>query len=105
VLADGSSRFPDALMDSLEPFQYKDLIPYNHAFLSGFLAEKFDVLEDTAIERAKERTMNTSVSLLQEEVRHQTSMLASNNLTVNKADSDYIMLPVFMVNIKYRDKM
>ena len=32
-------------------------------------------------------------------------MLASNNLTVNKADSDYIMLPVFMVNIKYRDKM
>ena len=105
VLADGSSRFPDALMDSLEPFQYKDLIPYNHAFLSGFLAEKFDVLEDTAIERAKERTMNTSVSLLQEEVRHQTSMLASNNLTLNKAHSDYIMLPVFMVNIKYRDKM
>ena len=49
--------------------------------------------------------MNTSVSLLQEEVRHQTSMLASNKLTVNKVDSDYIMLPVFMVNIKYRDKM
>ena len=105
VLADGSSRFPDALMDSLEPFQYKDLTPYNHAFLSGFLAEKFDVDEDTAVNRAKERTMNTSVSLLQERVRHQTSMLASNKLTVNKADSNYIMLPVFMVNIKYHDKM
>ena len=105
VLADGSSRFPDDLMDSLEPFQYKDLVTYNHAFLSGFLAEKYDVDDTVAIDRAKSRTINTSVSLLQERVRHQTSNVAKNDLSIQKSDCSYIMLPVFMVNIKYRDKM
>ncbi len=105
VLADGSSRFPDDLMDSLEPFEYKDLVVYNHAFLSGFLSEKYDVLEDDAELRAKTRTEKTSLSLLQENVKHQQSTLLKHNLSINKHHSNYILLPVFMVNIKYHDKM
>lgn len=105
VLADGSSRFPDDLMDSLEPFEYKDLTSYNHAFLSGFLSEKYDVLEEDAQLRAKERTEKTSISLLQETVRHQQSTLIKHNLSIKKENSNYFLLPVFMVNIKYRDKM
>lgn len=104
VLADGSSRFPDDLMDSLEPFDYKDLTDYNHAFLSGFLSEKYDVLEDEAEKRAKTRTSNTSVALLRENIRHQTSTLVDNQLSIQKEKYSYILLPVFMVNIKYRDK-
>lgn len=105
VLADGSSRFPDDLMDSLEPFEYKDLTSYNHAFLSGFLSEKYDVLEDDAELRAKTRTEKTSISLLQETVKHQQSTLIKHNLAIKKEKSNYILLPVFMVNIKYHDKM
>lgn len=105
VLADGSSRFSDDLMDSLEPFEYKDLIPYNHAFLSGFLSEKYDVSEQEAQKRATERTEKTSVALLQDTVKHQKSTLLKHNLSVQKRKSNYILLPVFMVNIKYRDRM
>lgn len=105
VLADGSSRFPDDLMDSLEPFDYKDLTEYNHAYLSGFLSEKYDVLEEQAIERAKNRTLNTTVSLFKERVRHQQKSAVKNELNLNNVKSNYILLPVFMVNIKYRDKM
>ena len=42
--------------------------------------------------------------MLQERVRHQTSSVAKNDLFIQKSDCNYIMLPVFMVNIKYRDK-
>lgn len=105
VLADGSSRFSDDLMDSLEPFEYKDLTSYNHAFLSGFLSEKYDVLEEDAYLRAKSRTEKTSIVLLQETIRHQHSTLRGHNLSINKGISHYILLPVFMVNIKYHDKM
>lgn len=105
VLADGSSRFPDDLMDSLEPFEYKDLTPYNHAFLAGFLSEKYDVEENVAEKRAQQRTEKTSVSLLQETIRHQQSTLLKHNLSIKKEKSNYILLPVFMVSIKYRDKM
>ena len=105
VLADASSRFSDELMDSLEPFNYNELVDYNHAYLSGFLAEKYDVDETIAVERARERTMNTCVDLLKDSVGHQSKVLNSNNIIINKKSSKYIMLPVWMVNINYRDKM
>lgn len=105
VLVDGSSRFDDDLMDSIEPFDYKDLVDYNHAYLSGFLAEKYDVDSEKAIERAETRAMNTSVSEIESTVRHQTSMVTDNHLKVEKIKDDYILLPVFMVNVKYKDKM
>ena len=105
VLADGSSRFSDELMDSLEPFDYTSLTEYNHAFLSGFLSEKYDVLETQAIERARNRTLNTTVSLLQDKIRHQSITPVDNNISLKNVHSNYILLPVFMVNIKYHDKM
>ena len=104
ILVDGSSRFNDDLMDSLEPFQYNELVPYNHAYLSGFLAEKYDVSSDKAIERASNRAMNSSVDISKEQIHHQNVILANNNLAVTEMDHDYILLPVWMVNIQYKEQ-
>lgn len=49
--------------------------------------------------------MNTSVSEIESTVTHQTSMVTDNHLNVEKIKDDYILLPVFMVNIKYKDKI
>lgn len=105
VLADASSRFDDDLMDSLEPFNYSDLTEYNHAYLSGFLAEKYDVAEEDGLGRAIDRSMNTCISLVAESIPHQTKTVTSNDIKITKKGSHYIMLPVWMVNIKYKDKM
>ena len=104
VLADGSSRFPDDLMDSLEPFDYKDLVDYNHAYLSGFLAEKYDIDENVSFTRAKQRSMNTSIDMAKSVTRHQTSVVTGNNLNVVNKKCYYIMLPVWMVSVKYKEK-
>ena len=105
VLADGSSRFKDELMDSIEPFNYSELKEYNHAYLSGFLAEKYDVSEDDAFPRASERTMNTCLDLTRSEAHHQNNIVKTNDLKLNKTNLNYIMLPVWMVNIKYNNKI
>lgn len=104
ILVDGSSRFSDDLMDSLEPFNYNDLVDYNHAYLSGFLAEKYDIDSNEAIKRANTRAMNTAVDVMRDSVTHQNVGVASNNLDVHKKNCDYILLPVWMVNVKYNDK-
>lgn len=104
VLADGSSRFPDDLMDSLEPFDYKELIDYNQAFLAGFFSEKYDVEDNEAATRAKERTTNTTVDLMKQQVRHQTSVMTRNKLNLETKEVNYILLPVFMVNTEYNGK-
>lgn len=104
VLVDGSTRFADDLMDSLEPFNYDELVEYNHAYLSGFLAEKYDVDSDKAIDRANKRVMNTAIDVMKESVLHQTRIVATNDMHVTKKDCDYILLPVWMVNVKYKNK-
>lgn len=105
VLADASSRFNDELMDSIEPFDFKELVDYNHAYLSGFLAEKYDVNEDDAFKRASERSMNTSLELAESVVLHQSNIVNNNQFILKRMNTYYIMLPVWMVNIKYKDKI
>lgn len=104
VLADASSRFDDDLMDSLEPFDYSALTNYNHAYLSGFLAEKYDVELENGYERAQQRTMNTCIDLMKSKVGHGSSSLKNNNLKIDLKNSYYILLPVWMVNLKYNNK-
>lgn len=104
VLADASSRFNDDLMDSLEPFDYKELTKYNHAYLSGFMAEKYDVLEEDGLKRATERTMNTCTQILSSKIRHQSNVLQSNNMNITKTGYNYLMLPVWMVSVNYKGK-
>lgn len=104
VLSDASSRFPNDLMDSIEPFNYQDLVQYNHAYLSGFLAEKYDVDENAGLERARERTMLTCVDLVQSTVGHQSKRVVNNSMNIEPKQCHYIMLPVWMVNIQHKDK-
>lgn len=104
VLVDGSSRFDDDLMDSLEPFDFKDLVEYNHAYLSGFLAEKYDVDQNKGALRANFRAMNTTVNEIESTVGHGSRTVESNNLVVKNNNTDYILLPVWMVNIDYKNK-
>lgn len=105
VLVDGSTRFDDDLMDSIEPFNLDELIDYNHAYLSGFLAEKYDVESDKAIERANERAMTSAINKVMESVAHQTKVVDTNSMNIKKLEDYYILLPVYMVNIKYNNKM
>ena len=91
-------------MDSIEPFNFDDLVDYNHAYLSGFLAEKYDVASDKAIERASFRAMNTTVDTAESTVIHQTKTPTANNVKIEKVSDDHILLPVWMVNIDYNGK-
>ena len=55
VPVDASSKMPDDHMDSIEPYNYKDLKPFSTAYLPGFLADKYDVSVADSQERADSR--------------------------------------------------
>lgn len=105
VIADASTRFANDLMDSLEPFDYKELVPYNHAYLAGYFSEKYDVSKEDNKKRIEERVNNTSIQLLKEKVRHEIVTLQDNNLKIKYEKIYYVLLPVWMVNIKFKNKM
>ena len=104
ISVDASSHFDDDLMDSIEPFKYDELVEYNHAYLSGFFAEKYDIDKDKAVDRATKRAMNTAVNVIRESIHHDGVTLSSNSMEIKKTADDYILLPVWMINIKYSNK-
>lgn len=105
VPVDGSTRFSNDIMNSIEPFDYNELIPYNHAYLSGFLAERYDVNSDDAFDDAKKRAINsTKEEMLGSMVNYSTKSVTSCDLSSSIDGTEYVLLPVWMVNVKYKDK-
>ena len=55
VPVDGSSKMPDGHMDAIEPFDDQELKPFSLSYLPGFLADKYDVDQQTCARRANGR--------------------------------------------------
>ena len=106
VPVDGSTRFDNAIMNSIEPFFYQDLIPYNHGYLAGFFAERYDVSIQDAFPDANTRCINTSKEILMNDcVGYGSKVITENKLSSKVTDKKYVLLPVWMVNVKYKDKL
>ena len=105
VPVDGSEKFADDIMNTIEPFDYNGLVEYNHAYLSGFLAEKYDVSKEKAYNDAKKRALNSTLTEAKSSIIGYSSVnVTGNTLKDSLNDTKYALLPVFMVNVKYKDK-
>ena len=105
VPVDGSLKFANDIMNTIEPFDYKGLVDYDHAYLSGFLAEKYDVSKDEAYNEAKERTFNSTISEAKNSMHGYSTINVTGNSLKDTVDATkYALLPVFMVNVKYKNK-
>ncbi len=103
---DGSVRFNDAIMNSIEPFNYDDLVKFSYSYLSGFLAEKYDVEKNEAKKITIERAEKSTYSDLQNKATGYNSFIPEKKeCNIEEEQIDYVLLPVWMVNIKYNDKM
>ena len=103
VPADGSEKFDDNLMDSIEPFKFDELVPFNYSYLSGFLAEKYDVSAEDDEDRA---TLRMNNSLKQSLCSTIDGTLTSSQEDIKcKIDNvDYVLLPVWILNTFIKDK-
>ena len=105
IPVDGSSRFDDALMNTIEPFNYNDLKEYNHAYLSGFIAEKYDIDKTRSFKDASDRSKTTGdQEFLNTCVGYGSKMVVSRNYFPKTDLCEYVLLPVYMVNVKYNGK-
>ena len=55
VPVDGSEKMPDDFMESIEPFDYSQMVDFETAYLAGYLADKYDVDQKSSIGRANNR--------------------------------------------------
>ena len=105
IPVDGSSKTPDDAMDSIEPFNYQDLVPFKMAYLSGFMAERYDQDDTYCLRRAEVRARKTMQTMLQQTISGYGSVNYKNaNFGVQNAHVEYGLLPVYMLFTRHLGK-
>lgn len=99
VPVDGSSKMPDDLMESIEPFDFSDAVDFQTAYLSGYFADKYDVDAEQSIERANERVKRSvEESFASTVVGYDTVTTESSNIRLSNGKAKYALYPVWLLN-------
>lgn len=105
VPVDGSSKMEDALMESIEPFDISEAVDFQTAYLSGYLADKYDVDAETSIDRANDRIKRSTEDAFASTVMGYTTVMPTNtNISLNNGTAKYALYPVWVLNTQWKDK-
>lgn len=105
IPVDASSKMPDEHMDSIEPYDYSELVPFSTAYLPGFLADKYDVSVDDSRKRADLRCENSLDAALRGTVQgYDSCVRVSDSSRLRRGKVHYALMPVWMLNTKWHGK-
>ena len=102
VPVDGSSKIADDLMESVEPFHFKDAVKFQTAYLAGYVADKYDVDDKASIDRANERIKKSTENAFASTVQGYSSVTAeSTNIRLSNGQTKYVLYPVWLLNTSW----
>ena len=106
VPVDGSEKMDNDLMDAIGPYDYKGIKPFAAAYLSGFLADRFDEDPDASLPRASERMQDCAVQMFRaEEAKNYVTLTRkASRLQLDRPSVRYVLLPVYVLNLEFGGK-
>ena len=105
IPVDGSTKMDDALMESIEPFDHKDAVDFQTAYLAGYLANKYDVDAEESIERANTRVRQSTEEAFAETTQGYTSVIPQySSIRLQDGKVQYALYPVWLLNTKWNGK-
>lgn len=103
VPVDGSTKMPDDLMESIEPFHLEDAVDFQTAYLAGYLADKYDVDAEQSIERANDRIRrSTAESFARTLHGYNTVQAESTSIRLQNGNARYALYPVWILNTTWK---
>jgi len=105
VPADALTSLDDAIMDTIEPFDYSDIKPFNAAYLAGFYTQRWDRTAEDNEDRAMQRAAKTITEAAIDAAGH------FDRVTVEEQEIDFsnatvvqAMMPVWLLYAEYKGK-
>ena len=104
VPEDGSKEMPDDLMESIEPFDRKAMVPFNMGYLAGFLANKYNISASEVREKAIKRMANTITSNIKSTISgYNTLRPTRENCSSSDESTQYALYPVYILNTTWNE--
>lgn len=100
IPVDGSSKMPDDLMESIEPYDFSQAVPFEAGYLAGFLADRYDVSAPESVERANARIRRSTEEILASSITgaYATKTPVGSYVNLKKGSAKYALYPVWMLS-------
>lgn len=106
VPVNASKRMDNTLMESVEPFDYSGLKPFDMGYLSGFMADRFDKGSDAVKGRAMDRMDESAYAIADRDARkgYSGANRKGGKFMPQNVNAKYMLLPVYTFGVKWGDK-
>ena len=95
----------DVLMQSIEPFDLKDAVDFQTAYLAGFLADKYDVSSDSQLQTVNSRIRNSVEEAFRNTVTGYSSVTKEwSTVNIDNKLTKYALYPVWVLTTRWQDK-
>ncbi len=102
VPADGSSRIADELMESIEPYNIGEAVDFQTAYLSGYLADRYDVSAESNQKRANERIRVSTGQMFDSTVTGYATVAPEKcNIRLTNSKARYALYPVWLMQTSW----
>lgn len=102
IPVDGSTKMPDGHMDAIEPYDFKELLPFSTVYLPGYVANRWDEDAETCQPRAEKRLSQTVQDELEKTVKgYDTVSCTECEVDPRWVSATYAMLPVWMLHTSW----
>ncbi|MDO4749056.1 MAG: hypothetical protein Q4A12_07780 [Eubacteriales bacterium] len=105
VPVDGSSKMPDDLMESIEPYNFSEAVDFQTAYLAGYLADKYDVDAQESIDRANARIRRSVEESFRSTIHGYTAVVPEASfINLANGKAKYALYPVWLLNTSWQGK-
>lgn len=105
VPVDASKKLDDKFMHMIEPYDYSGLTDFSMQYMSGFMAERYDVESPEAESVMKERVDGYLEDRLRKTVNGYSAFnISQKQVQLSDVTQDYSMLPIYLMINKFKGK-
>lgn len=102
---DGSKKMDDALMESIEPYNFADAVPFQTAYLAGYMADRYDVEQEEGLIQAKQRIKSSTENNFKNTVTGYNSVkVKKSQINMSNVKSSYALYPVWILNTTWNSE-
>lgn len=105
IPADASQKMDDDAMDKMEPYNYEEMQPFAMPYLSGYLSERYNFTSDMMLQRVGKRVNEYITDITRDTIKgYDYVSVVNNQVRMNNTRVEYVLLPVWVLNCRYKDK-
>lgn len=105
VLVSATKALPRALIEKLEPWDLDQLVPYAPGYLSGYLANRYDIDLEPGFEIAEDRMEPVIRNAIARDIGGDEQRIFTTRIQHSDVRFKHFLLPLWISSFRYQDKV